>query len=127
MWDAATGKQIGQLQGHGSWVSALVFSPDGKTLTSSSADQTIRTWEVASQKCLGVLHGHRQEVWRLALLPDGKTLVSGAKDGTICFWDTSVTRPRQPHLNIPIPETVLSWCFTPDSRAVLVLNPELLT
>jgi WD40 repeat protein len=124
LWDAVTGKQIGQLEGHDSWVSALVFSPDGKKLISSSADQTIRTWDVTSQQRLDVLRGHRQEVWRLALLPDGKTLVSGAKDGTVCFWDTSVTRPRQPHLNIPIPETLLSWCFTPDSRSILVINQQ---
>ena len=71
-----------------------------------------------------VLHGHRQEVWRLAFLPDHKTLISGAKDGTVCFWDTSYIRPRQPHLNIPIPENVVNWCFTPDSRSLLVINQQ---
>ena len=71
---------------------------------------------------MDVLRGHRQEVWRLSLLPDATTLVSGAKDGTVCFWDTSVPRRRQPHLSIPVPEKVLYWCFTPDSRSVLVLN-----
>ena len=93
LWDVATGKEIGRLEGHESWVGSLVFWPDGKKLASSSADQTIRIWDVASRKCLDVLRGHRQEVWRLALLPDDKTLVSGAKDGTVCFWDTSVTHP----------------------------------
>jgi WD40 repeat protein len=124
LWNVATGQQTGRLEGHGSWVSSLVFWPDGKKLASSSADQTIRIWDIASQKCLDVLRGHRQEVWRLAFLPDAKTLVSGAKDGTVCFWDTSVTHPRQPHLNIPIPENVLNWCFTPDSRSVLTISQQ---
>jgi WD40 repeat protein len=104
-------------------VSSLVFSADGKTLISGSADQTIRTWDVASQKCLDVLRGHRQEVWRLALLPDGYTLVSGCKDGTVCFWDTSVTHPHQTRIALP-EENVVNGCFTPDSRSLLTLNQQ---
>ena len=122
LWDVATGKQIGQLEGHGSWVSSLVFWPDGRKLASSSADQTIRIWDVAGRKPLDVLRGHRQEVWRLALLPDNKTLVSGGKDGTVCFWDVSTTHERQSHINIAIPENVANWWFTPDSRSVLTLD-----
>ena len=90
LWDVATGKEIGRLEGHESWVGALVFWPDGSKLASASADQTIRMWDVASRKCLDVMRGHREEVWRLALLPDNQTLVSGSKDGEVCLWDTSV-------------------------------------
>jgi serine/threonine protein kinase/WD40 repeat protein len=122
LWNAVTGTKIGELEGHGFWVGSLVFWPDGTKLASSSADQTLRIWDVASQKCLNVLRGHIQEVWRLALLPDNKTLVSGAKDGAICFWDASVTHPRQPC--IAIPENTAAWCFTPDSRSVLTVNPQ---
>ena len=122
LWDVATGKETGQLEGHGYWVGSLVFWPDGKKLASSSADQTIRIWEVASRKCLDVLRGHREEVWRLALLPDDKTLVSGAKDGTVCFWDTSVTHPRQPHITLP--ENVVNWSFASDGRSVLSLDQQ---
>lgn len=121
LWDAATGKRIGQLEGHSSWVSALVFWPDGKKLASSSADQTIRTWDMASQKSLDVLRGHRLEVWRLALLPDNKTLVSGGKDGTVCFWDTSVMQLHPPRSALPT-KNVVTANFAPDGRSILTLN-----
>jgi eukaryotic-like serine/threonine-protein kinase len=117
LWDIASGKEIGRLEGHGSYVSSLVFWPDGKKLASSSADQTIRIWDVASRKCLDVLRGHRQEVWRLALLPDDKTLVSGCKDGTVCFWDTSVSHPHESPITLPEPMT--DFRFAPDSQSVV--------
>jgi WD40 repeat protein/serine/threonine protein kinase/cell division protein FtsL len=120
LWDAATGKKIGQLEGHNSWVGSLVFWPDGKKLASASADQTIRVWDVASQKCLDVMRGHREEVWRLALLPDNKTLVSGSKDGAVCFWDESITHPREENITWPV--KINAWNFAPDSRSVVTLD-----
>jgi len=99
-----------------------VFWPDGKTLASSSADQTIRVWDVAGRTCLDVLHGHRFGVWRVALLPDGKTLVSGCKDGTVCVWDTSILHPRQPRITIP--ENVANWNFATDSQSVITFGKQ---
>jgi serine/threonine protein kinase/WD40 repeat protein len=122
LWEAATGREIGSpLEGHRRWVASLVFWPDGKKLASSSADQTIRIWDVASRQCLDVLRGH-MEVSRLALLPDNKTLVSGCKDGTVCLWDTGATHPGRGRMAIP--DSVVNWCFTPDSRSVLTLNQQ---
>jgi serine/threonine protein kinase/WD40 repeat protein len=120
LWDAATGKETGRLEGHTAWTSSLLFLPDGKRLASSSADQTIRIWDLASQKCVDVLRGPWLEVWRVVLLPDGKTLASSTKDGWICFWDTSVTHPRQAFVTLPVP--VARWRFAPDSRSVLALD-----
>jgi WD40 repeat protein/serine/threonine protein kinase len=124
LWDVATGKQIGELKGHSSWVSPIVFWPDGKKMASGSGDQTIRIWDIADPKnptCLDVLRGHRLEVWRLALLPDGKTLVSGCKDGAVCFWDTSVTHPHQTRVTVPARD-IADWSFAPDSRSILTLD-----
>jgi WD40 repeat protein len=122
LWDVATGKETGRLKGHGTWVSSLLFSPDGKKVISGSADQTIRVWDLASQTCVDVLRGHRQEVWRLAWLPDGKTLVSGGKDGTVCLWDTSIPHPRQPCLTVA--SNILTWHFAPDGQSILILDSQ---
>ncbi len=120
LWEVATGREIGRLQGHGSWVCSLVFWPDSKKLASSSADQMILSWDVPRLERLDELRGHRQPVWRLALLPDHKTLVSGSKDGAVCFWDASVTHPR--HLRITTLQGVVTWCFLPDPPSVLTLD-----
>jgi WD40 repeat protein/serine/threonine protein kinase len=122
LWDVASGREIGRLEGHGAFICSLVFWPDGKTLASSSQDQTIRIWDVASRTCLDVLRGHRLEVFRLALLADGKTLVSGCKDGTVCVWDTSTRHPRQPRMTLP--GRFAAWCFAPDGQSVLTAGEE---
>ena len=44
LWDAATGGELRQLQGHTDWVLSAAFSPDGKTIVSASADETARLW-----------------------------------------------------------------------------------
>jgi WD40 repeat protein len=45
LWDAATGEELVRLPGHSDYVFSLAFSPDGKTLVSSSGDTTLRLWD----------------------------------------------------------------------------------
>jgi eukaryotic-like serine/threonine-protein kinase len=118
--DAATGQEVSRLTGHRSWVTSLVFWPDGKKLASGSADQTIRLWDIPDRKCVETLRGHRQQVWKLALMPDHQTLVSGCRDGTVSLWNTSVSRPRRPRIHVQ--DSVLAWAFEADGKSVLTLN-----
>ncbi|MHB0960893.1 MAG: protein kinase domain-containing protein [Pirellulaceae bacterium] len=120
LWDAATGKEIGQLAGHQSWIMSLLFFSDRMKLASGSADQTIRIWDVPSRTCVDTLRGHRQQVWELALLRNDQTLVSGCRDGAVCLWDTAVSHSR--HRLIEIPDSALAWAFEADSQSIVTVN-----
>jgi len=117
LWDAASGKRLGELEGHTSWICKLIFSTDGLRLYSSSADQTIRIWDVGQQRCLATLRGSSDEVYGLALSPDGTTLASGCKDGVVAFWN-ALPSPEE-----ELPRLIASGrfgcpAFAPDSRVL---------
>ena len=119
VWDAASGKSLGQLQGHSSWISDLVFSKDGRLLYSASGDQTIRIWDMEQQQCLATLRGSERDVMGLALSPDGATLASAGKDGVVAFWN-AVPQAQEEMLRL-IPVDELAWfAFSPDSRVLAV-------
>ena len=48
LWDVAARDEVRWLRGHTNTIWALAFSPDGKTLASGSADQTVKFWDTAS-------------------------------------------------------------------------------
>jgi len=118
LWDAASGRRLGTLEGHTSWVSELIFSTDGLRLYSASADQTIRVWDVVQQRSLATLRGSSDEVYGLALSPDGLTLCSSGKDGVIAFWNARPP-PEEKRPRLIALGSKYAWpAFAPDSRVL---------
>jgi len=73
------------------YVTALAFSPDGRTLASAAGfgENDIRLWDVETGRELTPpLEGHTAFVSSMVFLPDGK-LASSSGDQTIRIWDVA--------------------------------------
>jgi WD40 repeat protein len=64
-------------------VSALAFSPDGKTLISGSRDDTLKVWSLATGRELRSLDHGAQSVPSVAVSPDGSLLAAAPAVGDI--------------------------------------------
>ena len=77
LWDVTTGEHLGTLPGHKQAIWSVAFSPDGRTLASSSADGSLRLWNVASRRELMSIAEGGSSLAHLRFSPDGAFLVAG--------------------------------------------------
>ena len=66
LWDSSSGQCIHTFWKHSERVHSLTFSPNSRTLTSSSDDQTVRLWDLDTGKCDRTFTGN--ENWLLVAL-----------------------------------------------------------
>jgi WD40 repeat protein len=103
------------VKAHTGPVTALAFSPDGRTLATGGWDGDVKLWDSATHKERWGLPVSRK-VCSLAFSPDGKTLAAGEEDGTVTLWDTETgqeIRSFKEH-----PDDVIAVSFSPDGRTL---------
>jgi WD40 repeat protein len=133
------GKATDKLTGHGSYVKAVVFTPDGRHLLTCGGDKTMRLWELNSRKEIARFEGERTTVVAVACTPDGRSAVTGGADGTVSTWPLPkhlavAAAPPEPKPNpapgkAPVYQALQSWdlgtplvslALTPDGRRAVV-------
>ncbi len=104
---------------HLNWVSGLSFSPDGKWLASSGADNRLVLTELEGEEAY-TYPGHRAAVRSVAFSPDGKRLVSGARDELVIVWDVEEPGANKEPLAVYDGHTngVNDARWSPDGRSI---------
>jgi len=72
---------------------ALVWSPDGKEIITSSSDGSIRFRDAATLNPISVIDHQPDWVEALGLSPDGKWLAAGRYNGTLSVYDVKTYKP----------------------------------
>ncbi|MBR1240084.1 TIR domain-containing protein [Bradyrhizobium sp. AUGA SZCCT0274] len=75
------------LRGHTGFIGDIAWSPEGRTLASSSVDGTIAVWDIQTGERLHVLKAEVNS--RVAFDPKGGVLASGGHNTTVRLWDVT--------------------------------------
>lgn len=95
----------------------LDFTRDGKTLLSSSRDETVKVWDARSGKLLRTLTEHAGDVYGVVYSPDERLLATCSQDKTIRLWNAQsfdVLRVLTGHTDI-----IRAVAFSPDQKSLV--------
>lgn len=89
---------VATMTGHGAEVSAVAFSPDGRTMATGGHGPPAMLWDIADParpRLLSTLDAHTGAVWAISFGPDGCTMITGSPDSTVNLWDIAdLAHPR---------------------------------
>lgn len=86
-------KCVNTLKGHSGWVWSVAFSPDGHTLASGGADNTVILWNVNTGQRLRTLEAHSDLVMAVTFNPRSPMLASSSRDKNIILWNLETGNP----------------------------------
>lgn len=80
------GKDVVLKKAHEDDITAMAFSPDGKTLATGDAGGSVRLWSLDPATIKKFLNGHTARITQVSFSHDGSRIATSSADGTIRIW-----------------------------------------
>ena len=100
---------------HEEGVNSAKFSPDGKSLLTTSNDDTATLWSVTTGKKIKALK-HQSNVHNAVFGHNGKKIVTISEDNIVSLWSTASGNLEW---SVKEPAKIVSILFSPDAKSVL--------
>jgi WD40 repeat protein len=113
LWDARSGKLLWKITTKHGWISAVTFSPDGKTVAAAREDGALLLDDARTERTLHLEGGGPGGLETAAFAPDG-TLATGTYAGIVQLWNPA-TGSQIGHPTLVAAAPVASISFTPAS------------
>ncbi|MBI3554055.1 MAG: WD40 repeat domain-containing protein [Elusimicrobia bacterium] len=91
LWEAGTGHKLRELKAEPLGVTAVAFSPDGKTLLTGGAG-TAKLWETATGRLARKFGVPGEFLTAVDFTPDGGSVLTAGDDGAVKLWDAASGR-----------------------------------
>ena len=98
--NVSSGKTERVIKGHDGVITSATFSPNGKTIATSSHDKTVRLWDIDKGEAIHIYKGHSSTVSDVVFSSDGKFIISTSIDNEARLWNI----PHVERRNILRPE-----------------------
>jgi WD40 repeat protein len=117
LWDAATLKETGRLEGHSGHVLGLAFKADDSLLATAGTDREVKVWDVKTREQKATAGPYPAAVTALAWPRDGGgkggKLLAGCEDGTVRQGTDAAAGPPMPD---PAADVLYSLAATADGK-----------
>jgi WD40 repeat protein/serine/threonine protein kinase len=117
IFDTATGRRLGLLEGAKFVICGAVLLPDGRTAATADMSQDVKLWDVKTQKELVTLRGERLSYTAIALSLDGRRLAAGG--WPVRLWDP-VTHQQVALLKPPPTDGPTALAFSADGNMLVM-------
>lgn len=118
--DVDTNERI-ELKGqHDDLITSATFSPDGKTIATSSHDKTIKLWDVHTGNVFHTYVGHSSIVKDVVFSSDGRFVLSTSNDNEARLWN--FTSDDRPDIILCEMDILSMVTYSPDGKYIAAIS-----
>ncbi|HSB65970.1 MAG TPA: WD40 repeat domain-containing protein, partial [Anaerolineales bacterium] len=107
LWDLATYQVLHRWPAYTDWVTAVAFSPDGRSVISGSSDGSLIQWSLEGE-AIHPFIGHSAGISDLAIISSINGLLSSSMDGSLILWTLKSGAILQQYDSSPVPITSIA-------------------